>query len=1332
MEALRELVIAVSPCGVLAPSPRVVAAVRRGGGLGVLDLGFGGTPALRAVAEAASSAARPIGIRVTSECQATLDDVDRLGADGIDLIVLTADAPWSVSEASARYRVLVEVTSRTEARRAAGAGGHGLIARGSEAGGRVSRLSAFVLLQQLLSEGLNLPVWAAGGLGPRTAAACVVGGAAGVLLDSQLALMPECDLPDEVNEVVRRMDGTEVVTVGKQRGIYTAPRHRVADLDGARLWPIGEDGQLAAAFAARWPDTAAAVRAVRASIEDALADPTLTDSLLPGAPLATSLGIGIPVAQGPMTRVSDEPTFAAAVAAGGALPFIALALHDGDRCSSILRETAGAMVGRRWGVGILGFVPDELLATQLAAIYEVKPEFAIIAGGRPAQARVLEDHGIATFLHVPSPGLLRQYLRAGSRRFVFEGSECGGHIGPRSSFNLWEAQCAVLLEHLDHNPTAPDIQVFFAGGVHDARSAAMVATVAGDLVRRGVEIGLLMGTAYLFTREAVAHKAIQPLFQRKVLAADETVLLETAPGHVTRCVASQYADEFQRQKAAMEASGTDRRETWERLELLNTGRLRLASRGREHDGAEVDEERQSAEGLYMAGQVAVLRAAPTTIAELHRAVSVEAAGFLSSRIDGWQANSRKEVSTPPAASPRDVAIIGMACMFPGSADLAGYWKLILGADDAITEVPLGRWDPALRYTDAAGVAIGNERVVSRWGGFLGQTSFDPIRFGIPPSALGSIDPGQLLALQTAHHALLDAGYAYDMPGVDHTRTGVVFGAQLGGDVVNATMLRSILPSYFGVVPSEFDEQLPTITEDTFPGILPNVVAGRIANRLNLGGANFTVDAACAASLAAVDVACKELTSGNADLMLCGAVDLHNTISDFVMFGSVRALSPTGRARTFDRDADGTTLGEGVVCVVLKRLANAKRDGDRIYGVIKGVGSASDGRSLGLTAPSAAGQLTALRRAYREAGVSPRSVGLVEAHGTGTVVGDRIELQSLTTMFAESAAQPGRCVLGSVKSQIGHTKVAAGLAGLVKAALAVYTGVQPPTVHLSQPDAGWDPGESPFGFLVRPRPWIAPAGERVAGISAFGFGGTNFHVVLSGHSGTPEPRHASSEWPAELFVFRGGDREMALAPVRALEALLATGDGRPQPAGRLRELAMVNAREPGARTGPVRIAIVARDLDELTVLVRRAIAGEHDPSAGLIQPPTDPWPEPPRVAFVFPGQGSQRPDAMADLFVHFPDLRQFLRDSPEVADRLFPLAAFDSAGIRARSDRVRETTTAQPALGLCGLAAHHLLGQLGIRPDLVAGHSYGELVALSAAGAFDAATFFLSAGSGPTP
>ena len=1203
---------------VIGVSPRagLVTAVARGGGLGVLDIaGPDGGAALRRLSDELQV---PFGVRLATQ-DATAAEIVR--GSHASAVLLGRGMAWPDVDVP----VFAEVSDADEAAAAVAAGASGLIARPDD-------LSAFVLLQQLLEIYADrVPVWACD-TGPRTAVGAVAGGAAGVVLDSQLALLPEST---------------------------PTPQARA-------------DSSLAPLFADRFDGVESAVRFIAGSLRELPS----TGPLEQGAPLCTSLGSTLPIVQGPMTRVSDQPGFAKAVAEHGGFPFVAVATASGPQTVELLARTADALGDRPWGAGILGFVAEDLRAAQLAAVRTARPRCVLVAGGKPAQAKALEADGIATYVHVPSPILLRQFLDAGVRRFVFEGAECGGHIGPRSSFVLWEQQLDVL------RGRGPGIEVLFAGGIHDARSAAIVTAMAAELAAAGAGVGLLMGTAYLFAQEAVEHGAINGLFQDQVLAARTTVSLETAPGHRTRCLPSRYTEEFASVKAALVAEGAAPQDTWQRLEELNIGRSRIASKGLNRVGGEivqVDGDAQLEQGMYMAGQIAALRDARTDLATLHREVTDGAAELLRSA-------ARRDIE-PAITADRDIAVVGMACAFPGAPDLASFWSQVLRGTDAVTEVPADRWDPDIYYGEST----------SKWGGFLAPLAFDPLSFGLPPTSMGSIDPAQLVSLEIARRALADAGYG-DRPfgrPFERTETSVIFGAEAGGDLANAGSLRALLPAYLEDVPAELLDQLPELTEDSFPGTLANVISGRIANRLDLGGANYTVDAACGSSLAALDLAVKELRAGTSSMVLCGAVDLHNGINDYLMFTSAGALSPTGRCRPFDSTADGIALGEGVACLVLKRLSDAERDGDRVYAVVKGVGAASDGKALGLTAPRPEGQRRALERAYRDAGITPADVDLVEAHGTGTVVGDATELRTLTQFFIGGGAEPATVALGSVKSQIGHTKCAAGLAGLIKTVLALWHEVVPPTLHMTKPNSAWDVQTSPFTFSAGARP--APGRFRVGGVSAFGFGGTNFHTVLERGPVPPDRRHGLRDWEVELFLFRGASVDAARATLRRLLA--------ENPKGSLGELAAAASDLANGGSGPVQLAVVAEDRADLEAATT---SGGSTPSGAELG----------KIAFLFPGQGSQKTGMLAELFVHFPELTEVLRPAPDVAAAIFPPRAFGADGIAAQDAALKDTRMAQPALGLVETAVFRLLDAVGVRPDFLAGHSYGELVALSAAGAYD--------------
>jgi acyl transferase domain-containing protein len=1369
------------------PDVPVLRAAARAGATAILNLeGVSATQARTSLNALVLNKPGRIGVRVDDA--AKLDSVGDL-VPAIDVVVAVGGFPGAV-DAIDRLRgpsraLLLECTNAGQARMGAELGVDGVIAKGHESGGSVGDETTFVLVQRVLEE-TDLPVFAHGGIGRHTVGACFAAGCAGVILDAQLALARESTLPEGVKTVLRRMGGDETICLGSELDaryrVYRRPgfaavdelqsleielaSHDVVAGDvrrrwykaiessinwtgvGTPLWPLGQDAVSAATLASRFRSVGGILSGLSVSLADHVRAARETRSLDRGAPLAVAHGTEYPILQGPMTRVSDTAAFADAVAAAGGLPFLALALMRAPQVRSLLNATQALLGNRPWGVGILGFVPNDLREEQLRVVEEFSPPFAIIAGGRPDQAAKLEKHGVKSYLHVPSPSLLQMFLNDGARRFIFEGRECGGHVGPRTSFVLWESMIDTLLEAIERGIPAHELHIVFAGGIHDARSAGMVATIGAPLAKLGVRIGVLMGTAYLFTTEAVATGAIVETFQEEAMKCSRTVLLETGPGHATRCADTPFFELFRETRRRLVEQRESPDDVRIKLETLNLGRLRVASKGisRANDaGGEpptfvtFDRDRQRAEGLYMIGQVAALRGTTCRIADLHRNVSVEG----TARLDGLpETDAEGQSDSLASALACEIAIVGAGCILPNASDAHSLWTRILGKDDAIREIPRDRFDTA-RYFDADRKA--QDKIYSKWGGFLPEVPFDPVKHGIPPASVPSIDPFQLLTLEVVHQALQDAGYD-DRP-FDRERTSVILGASGGvGDLGFRYGIRAGLPMYLDPVPDEALTRLPVWTEDSFAGVLLNVAAGRVANRLNLGGLNFTVDAACASSLAAVYVAARELESRSSDMVIVGGIDTVNSPFGFLCFSSAQALSPTGRCRTFDENADGIAISEGLTALVLKRVADAERDGDRIYGVIRAVAGSSDGRGRGLTAPRPEGQMRVLQRAYAAAGFSPATVGLVEAHGTGTVAGDAAEVTALSKVFSAAGAAPASCALGSIKSMIGHTKSAAGVTGLLKVALALHHKVLPPTLHVTRPNARLREGDTPFFVNTETQPWVAPldtAQPRRAAVSSFGFGGTNFHVVMEEHDrnspGALPETSPAEEWRAEVAFWTSPSAQHLLASLQQLEERLSRA-----PDASLRSVAAAVCRG-GSATGqhPFKLAIVASSIDDLRDKMRevcRALtAGKTRlaESRGIF---LDEVREPAgKVAFLFPGQGSQYPGMHRDLSVAFPDLRQALEAADQVTrqDRprrlssyVWPPAAFSSEQTEQQQRELTDTAIAQPALGGVELGVCELLRRIGIVPDMTAGHSYGEYVALSVAGAFPPDTLIaLSAARG---
>ncbi len=1286
-------------------------------------------------------------------------------------------------------RVIAEVYSVDDSLAAQQAGFDGVVVKGQESGGRVGAQASFVLLQRLHGR-LNIPYWVRGGISEHTAAAAVLAGARGVVISEQLWLAKESPLTGTHRKCWERLDGSETVLIGDRHHAYRffsrSGRQTLAQLakrqqagepwveplreallqpdseeDGrmTTLVPLGEEIAFASGYAKKQVTTGCILAAFRKAMGENVRLALSQRALDEGAPLAEQHGTRYPVVQGPMTRVSDTAAFADAVARNGGLPTIALAMLRKPEVESILEQTKRQFADRPWGVGLLGFLPDQLRAEQMEVVRQVRPRFAVIAGGRPSQAAELEALGISTYLHMPSPGLLEASLRDGACKFIFEGRECGGHVGPRSSFTLWSSAIEVLLRAEVKEPSK--IQVLFAGGIHDRLSAAMVGAIAAGLVARGMKIGVLVGTAYVMTPEAVAVGAVTEEFLRQAVACRETVLLESGVGHASRCSLTPFAEEFLARKRELAATTVDADQTRLQLELLNLGRLRLASKGlkrvaegagvdRSGDLVEVSVEDQRREGMYMIGEVATLRDKPQAMAELHSDMCRGSVEMLKQFVE----DRRGEPTDVRVKEPGEpLAIVGMSCLLPESESPKEYWQNILQKFDAVREVPDDRWDTSVFYNEDR---LAPDQIYSKWGAFLGEVVFDPFKYRIPPNSLRSIEPIQLLSLEVAWRALEDAGYfERNCP---RDRTAVIFGVAgphaLGMAYGFRTMLRQRLaeaadelsPEVRDQVLRSMEARLPVWTEDSFAGFLNNLIAGRISNHLDLTGPNFVVDAACAASLAAVHTAVEQLRMHTCDVALVGGADATNNPMGYMSFSKTHALSPTGKPRPFDDRADGIALGEGVAAIVMKRLRDAEREGDKIYAILRGIGCGSDGRNRSVTAPHAPGQMLTLRRAYEDAGVSPASLSLIEAHGTGTAVGDRVEIEALDSLWQEASAPLHSCAVGSVKSMIGHTKTTAGIAGLIKTVLALKHKVLPPTINVETPNSQVDFSRSPFYVNSESRPWIRRDAEqpRRAGVSAFGFGGTNFHAVLEEYTGEyyTDARLNLSPRPAEIFFWAESDRTKLVERLQKLDKQLEQSPG--VDLAQLAYSVYQDNKFPSGSSAPrpCRLGIVATDHTDLRKKLQTAAAQIAPPlQTDAVSPDSPDRPdhfESPsgvyfeasegkrqdQVCFVVPGHGAQCVNMLKELLLLHPDGLSIFEKADWLLERFFeqplssyiyPPPAFNEADRKQQEAALEDTSVAQPALSAVGLFALDVLRRYNLKPAFAAGNSHGEYVALHVAG-----------------
>ncbi|HEX9189930.1 MAG TPA: beta-ketoacyl synthase N-terminal-like domain-containing protein, partial [Vicinamibacteria bacterium] len=699
---------------------------------------------------------------------------------------------------------------------------------------------------------------------------------------------------------------------------------------------------------------------------------------------------------------------------------------------------------------------------------------------------------------------------------------------------------------------------------------------------------------------------------------------------------------------------------------------------------------------------------------------------------------------------RAVAIVGLGAILPDAPSARAFRDNVWAKKYSITDVPADRWSVADYYDPDPSAPA---KTYSKIGAWVRGFQFDWKRFTIPPRVAGAMDEGQQWAVTIAAEALADYGW----PGkpLDTERTAVVLGNAMAGERHYLTTLRISFPEYrrllleakeFLDLPAAVRDAilarwseavakgLPEITEDTMPGELSNILSGRVANVLNLRGPNFTADAACASTFAAFDAAVDMLAAGHCDAVITGGVDRNMGTNSFVKFSKIGALSATG-TRPFGDGADGFVMGEGSAAFLLKRLADAERDGDRVYAVVRGLGGSSDGKGKGITAPNPVGQRLAIARAWENAGLDPATAGLVEAHGTSTKVGDVVEVESLAAVF--KGAPRGQVALGSAKSNVGHLKAGAGAAGLLKAVWAVHEKVLPPTLHAHPENPGIDFASTPFVLNHELREWKPANGApRRCGVSAYGFGGTNFHAVLEEH--VPGAL-TKGERPAQVAVpssFGDGAAGSSRRPLRGLLVLGARSvDGlRKAVDGMLARVKdghvpEVAVPEEASLAAPERIAI---DYEDGRELVERLLKAQK----GLVADAPATWkafqaqgvfrgrgPAPGRIAFLFTGQGSQYVNMGRDLAAADELVREVFAEADRVLEPILgrTLTSYifvdrrDPEAVRQAEEDLKQTAITQPAVLTMDTAMCRLLGEYGLEPDMVMGHSLGEYGALVAAG-----------------